>query len=306
MRSAPDIEILEISDATSFLESSRDFLLSAEAENNLLLSSAWTMAKSSMTRSPRLSFFIAAKVKDGAPVAKAKGVECAALNSSERRLLLSACAEPAAAAMGEALSRRGLRVRAVLGPVETARAFITAYVSAASPGTENALENSDRVRFVERFHQRIMRLESLLPHDPAPGLMRAAKEKDFRLLLQWSRKFSEECHLDETPQETEMLLRRYLQNRQLFVWEDNQPVAMAGFGGATPNGVRVNMVYTDPRFRGRGYAATLVHGLSRRLLADGHRFCFLFTDSANPVSNRIYERLGYRAICDFAEYRLVE
>ena len=28
-------------------------------------------------------------------------------------------------------------------------------------------------------------------------------------------------------------------------------------------------------------------------------FCCLFTDLANPVPNRIYQRIGYRRICDF-------
>ena len=33
----------------------------------------------------------------------------------------------------------------------------------------------------------------------------------------------------------------------------------------------------------------------------GRRFCFLYTDLANPTSNAIYERIGYVRICDSAE-----
>jgi predicted GNAT family acetyltransferase len=158
-------------------------------------------------------------------------------------------------------------------------------------------------RLTPRFKQNILRLDHLEAHDPAPGILCVAKEKHHKLLLGWSLAFVQECGIEETPQETEELVRRYIENRQFFIWEDRHPVAMAGFGGVTPNGVRVNMVYTDPRFRGRGYAGTLVHGLSRRLLADGHRFCCLFTDTQNPVAGRVYERLGYRYVCDFTEYR---
>ncbi|MBA2460563.1 MAG: hypothetical protein H0V45_02135 [Actinobacteria bacterium] len=38
-------------------------------------------------------------------------------------------------------------------------------------------------------------------------------------------------------------------------------------------------------------------------LAAGRRFCFLYTDLANPVSNRIYMRMGYRRVCDSLELR---
>ena len=32
------------------------------------------------------------------------------------------------------------------------------------------------------------------------------------------------------------------------------------------------------------------------------RFCFLFTDEANPTSNSIYQRIGYRLMEDYQEY----
>ena len=39
--------------------------------------------------------------------------------------------------------------------------------------------------------------------------------------------------------------------------------------------------------------------VSRRIVADGARAC-LFTDQANPTSNRIYQALGYRPVVDMA------
>lgn len=30
----------------------------------------------------------------------------------------------------------------------------------------------------------------------------------------------------------------------------------------------------------------------------GYRECCLFTDLANPTSNKIYEAIGYRGVCD--------
>ena len=77
---------------------------------------------------------------------------------------------------------------------------------------------------------------------------------------------------------------------------------MAGCTGWTPRGVRINAVYTPPQSRRRGYASACVAALSQLLLGAGRQFCFLFTDLANPTSNRIYQQIGYRAVCDVDEY----
>lgn len=68
--------------------------------------------------------------------------------------------------------------------------------------------------------------------------------------------------------------------------------------GVNPPGFgvsRVGPVYTPPEHRGRGYAGAAVAEVSRRVLEAGLRVC-LFTDQANPTSNRIYQRLGYRPV----------
>ena len=40
---------------------------------------------------------------------------------------------------------------------------------------------------------------------------------------------------------------------------------------------------------------------AQRLLDQGNRFCCLYTDAANPTSNSIYGRIGYRPIRDDVE-----
>ena len=87
------------------------------------------------------------------------------------------------------------------------------------------------------------------------------------------------------------------------IWEDGEPVSFAGYGSPTPNGIRVGPVYTPPELRGRGYASALVGELTARLLTGGRRLCFLFTDLANPTSNSIYQRVGYRPVADVTDWR---
>jgi predicted GNAT family acetyltransferase len=88
----------------------------------------------------------------------------------------------------------------------------------------------------------------------------------------------------------------------LVVWEDGgEPVSIAGFGGPTPNGIRIGPVYTPPELRGHGYASALVGELTARQLAGGRSLCFLYTDLANPTANGVYERIGYRRVAESAE-----
>jgi uncharacterized protein len=77
---------------------------------------------------------------------------------------------------------------------------------------------------------------------------------------------------------------------------------MASFSGATPNGIRISPVYTPPEHRRKGYAISCVATLSQMLLDKGNKYCFLFTDLANPTSNSIYQKIGYQPICDFSNY----
>ncbi|HEX5951185.1 MAG TPA: GNAT family N-acetyltransferase, partial [Actinomycetota bacterium] len=91
-----------------------------------------------------------------------------------------------------------------------------------------------------------------------------------------------------------------------WLWEDGgQVVSTSGYGSPTVGGIRIGPVYTPPEHRRRGYATILVAELSRWLLGQGRRACYLYTDLANLISNSIYGKIGYRRVCDSAEIRFV-
>ncbi len=94
-----------------------------------------------------------------------------------------------------------------------------------------------------------------------------------------------------------------MKDERLYVWDDDGVRSMAAVGGPTAHGTRTSLVYTPPEFRGNDYASAVVAALSEAMLNSGKRFCCLFTDQSNPVANRIYRRIGYVPVCDFAEYR---
>jgi uncharacterized protein len=61
-------------------------------------------------------------------------------------------------------------------------------------------------------------------------------------------------------------------------------------------------VYTPPDLRGRGYGSAVTAHATQEQLAAGRDYCFLYTDLANPTSNKIYMNIGYERVCDSAEY----
>ena len=89
----------------------------------------------------------------------------------------------------------------------------------------------------------------------------------------------------------------------MWVWEvDGDIVSMTGHAGRTPTGIRIGPVYTPPDHRGRGYATALVHAQTAWLLANAVDVCFLYTDLANPTSNGVYRRIGYRQVAEATEF----
>jgi predicted GNAT family acetyltransferase len=77
---------------------------------------------------------------------------------------------------------------------------------------------------------------------------------------------------------------------------------MAGLSGKTRHGIRVNLVYTPPNLRKKGYATACVAALTQRMLDSDKQFCCLYTDLANPTSNSIYQKIGYQPICDVQDW----
>ena len=111
--------------------------------------------------------------------------------------------------------------------------------------------------------------------------------------------------LEDEPSDIEAMTDRWIsrRGRTLHLWEDGEVVSLAGVGSRTPNGVRIGPVYTPPEARNRGYASALVAAISQAELDAGRRFCFLFTDLANPTANHIYQAIGYEPVRDVDMWR---
>ncbi|MEV4678910.1 GNAT family N-acetyltransferase, partial [Actinomadura sp. NPDC049382] len=61
---------------------------------------------------------------------------------------------------------------------------------------------------------------------------------------------------------------------------------------------RIAPVYTPDEHRRRGYGAAVTAAATRAALDVGAEDVVLFTDLANPTSNGVYRRIGYRPVED--------
>ncbi|MCX7789738.1 MAG: GNAT family N-acetyltransferase, partial [Chloroflexaceae bacterium] len=149
-------------------------------------------------------------------------------------------------------------------------------------------------------------LTTVRPPAPPPGHMRLATEEDRPLLECWFNAFRAEVCPGNARGDSQDTVTRWLTSpdRQLYLWEVDAPVAMAGVAGPTPHGVRISAVYTPPEHRRHGYASALVAAISQIQLNAGKR-CFLYADLNNPTSNHVYQAIGFEPVVDSVELRFV-
>ncbi|MCL2124998.1 MAG: GNAT family N-acetyltransferase [Oscillospiraceae bacterium] len=148
----------------------------------------------------------------------------------------------------------------------------------------------------------IMRLDIVTDIAKAPGRYRTLREEDLYFVPFWERAFSEDCGTEAYEIKTIVeRLRGRLGKDTHYIWVNGHPVSQAVHGRSTQNGAVVNMVYTPPHYRNKGYASSVVAELSVLLLERGNKFCCLFADAANPISCGIYRKIGYRDLCVYDE-----
>jgi predicted GNAT family acetyltransferase len=274
-------------DVTGFLAAAGDFLRAERARNTIMLT---------VTETARLNPGRYGAANDADPAslplfgwwtADAGGaVEAAFMHTPPFPVVLSV-APPAAAADLAANTLASRPLAAVTAEEETAAAFAAA--RQASTGCK--VETHRRTR--------LYRLGDLTPPDPLPdGGPRTAGEDDVPLLTDWFTEFAREVD-DLGDGDEEAAVREKVSYGGLTLWEaDGIPVCLAGVTRRVAGMIRVGPVYTPPALRGRGYASAVTAEVSRAAIDTGADEVLLYTDLANPVSNSIYKRIGYREVED--------
>jgi predicted GNAT family acetyltransferase len=275
-------------DLDRFLDRAGDFLRSRPALHTVAL----TVTETLRTRGPHV-------YGDESPVygtLEGDGVVRAVyVRTPPHQLNVTALTSEEADSLAAHLEGLDRRVPGVVADHETATAFAAAWQ--ARTGTAATLHQ----------RQRLYRLGTLTVPRPAPeGGARVAGESDRTQLVQWYGEFVEA--VGHPAGEAGPWADARIAYGGITLWEtpDGTPVAMAGVTRRVAGQVRVAPVYTPAPLRGRGYAGAVTAEASRAARDAGADEVLLFTDLANPTSNRLYQRIGYRPVADFAVYDFTE
>ncbi|TCJ86648.1 UNVERIFIED_ORG: hypothetical protein EDC93_1011325 [Bacillus cereus] len=131
------------------------------------------------------------------------------------------------------------------------------------------------------------------------GIFREVSSEELPLIEQWIYQFCEDVKLPTTKEEAKETAHTLITNRCLFGLEvEGNLVSVAAKTRPTTNNITVNFVYTPKEARKKGYASSCVAALSQRMLDGGYKTTTLYTDLANPTSNKIYQEIGYEQIAE--------
>lgn len=256
-----------------FLRDASPFLLRHEAEHGLILGVA------AESDGPPGSYW--AVVRDDAG-----DVIAAALRTTDK-LILSRCERDGAAALiAESVMATVPEIPGVLGPTGAVADFV------ARVGGE----------WRDGIAHRVYECRDVVAPTSVRGAMRLARRDDRDTIARWIRDFMSEA-LGKPLDESTAAERAESKSAagELYVWEvAGEIVAMAAAVAPTPHAIRVSAVYTPLERRGHGYASALTAAVTVRQLEMGRALVFLYTDLANPISNRIYQRIGYVPVADVA------
>jgi hypothetical protein len=276
--------IIRHSAAALLLERGGDLLLRSEVENNLILGICRDLADNPPADGKQAWLFT---IEDNVAMG---GV---AVMCPPRNLVITRLSAAARTSLVTFLCDAKLAIPGVVGPKPDVAAVAELWAQRNGLNASLAMD------------QRIYACESIIPppFPTARGRMRAAEPADKELLVAWSRDFHVAVHMAEAIAECDALIDRLIDRRAIWVWDDNGPVSCAAFTRESPRGVAVNHVYTPAKHRGHGYATACVAALTSQLLGSGKNFCCLYTDLANPTSNKIYQQIGYEPVCDSQLWR---
>ena len=167
--------------------------------------------------------------------------------------------------------------------------------------------------YKEKMRQGIYELTQIIMPQNVSGEAKLATQADLDILIQWFGEFDRGTGLGaRTPEQIKQFLDLRLgkdAGTRIWVWwDDDEPVSMAGLNRLTLNGACISYVYTPDEKRRNGYASGVTAHASKTMLDEGYDFCCLYTDMANPTSNKIYKAMGYEHICDhsFIEFENAE
>jgi uncharacterized protein len=275
------LNVIRHKTARDFLKRARVWLERAEAENNLILG----IAKRFETNEGQVNVHpYLLTIEDSGILLGA------ALMTPPRRLIISRMPDPALVALTDYFLKESITAPGVVGPTSTSRLFAAHWKN--QTGKSSRLKTSQRIYACERVVVQVF----------SRGHLRPAIETDEALLVEWSGEFCRDAGIEDEIEYQKARIPNEIAKQSLYVWDNDQVVSMALVQRETARGICLSMVYTPPHLRKQGYATSCVAALTQRMLDAGKGFCCLYTDLTNPTSNAIYQKIGYKPVCESEDW----
>ncbi len=267
-------------DVQIFLKKSQDLLYKNEAQNSLIVGLASNILRGTLV--PKLAPLFLRIEDAGRTVA-------VAMQTPPMNLLLSEARDEDLNEFAIYLNNVGAKFPGVVGPSLVAEKFADLW------------QDLTGKTYSFGMGQKIYKLEKVLM--PAiHGELRATIASDRDLLGEWLFGFANESLplIERKPLEDWIAhAERSIANGTSYMFLiDGDPVSTVSATRPTENGISINGVYTPKHLRKNGNASQAVALLSQRMLDEGRKFCVLYTDLANPTSNKIYQKIGYQEVAD--------
>jgi uncharacterized protein len=271
------MQVIQYDTAAEFLARAKSWLEVTEAENNLILGISKYFASHSGRINVDPYFFT---VEDAGKLLGA------ALMAPPRNSIISRMPQSGLVALADYYLENAISIPGVVGPKNTIRLFADYWKTRT--GTA----------FHTKMSQRIYACERVLTRTYARGHLRPATKDDEPLATQWAADFCRDAGIADEIEAMTARIPNIIETGSLYVWDNDQIVSTALVQRETTHGISISMVYTPAHLRNRGYATSCVAAVTQRMLDSGKTFCCLYTDLTNPTSNSIYQKIGYKPVCD--------
>jgi RimJ/RimL family protein N-acetyltransferase len=149
--------------------------------------------------------------------------------------------------------------------------------------------------------ERLYRLGTLRTPNGVAGTARLATDDDRRVLVDWVELFSQETfsHVRGDAAGERFVDTANQVGDRFVVWDvDGAPVSMAMLRAPASGVSRIGPVFTPLTHRGHGYGSAVTAAAADLAHRSGTPDVVLFADLANPVSNAIYQRIGFEPVVD--------
>jgi uncharacterized protein len=252
-----------------FLDKYRNFLEEDEVKNNLIIGVAEK-----------------AKKDEGFFVSSTKGDSFLLGVITFRKLILSSNSMDEELYLDLVEHMNEITYPGVIGEKEVCLTYVKAY------------QTVNNKSLIHEMDQRIYYCDKVLSESDIDGVVRLASMDDFSVLRYWINTFYSDVEGNEPIEETDKELIEVIKNKRLYVLEHNgEVVAMTGKTRPLTNSETICLVYTPKQLRKNGYASKLVEEVTKLILTE-KEMVTLYTDLANPTSNSIYMKIGFKPYCD--------